>query len=167
MHTACPGCGLELPEATGPTHAYIGASPACWQLYGELLAREFSQVVAWDVHGLAVDAYAAQHPGAESRRSTQSVALHLMALELRFGDGVADGDVRERLLRSAAARAPAGLRRLAPPRPLGTLTVRDVVDRDPDEHREAVELWAAGVHEAWAPHRDTVRAWLDEVLSRR
>ena len=26
----CPGCGLVLPLHGGPTHAYVGASPACW-----------------------------------------------------------------------------------------------------------------------------------------
>lgn len=152
---------------TGPTHAYIGASPACWQRYGELLAREFSQIVPWEVHGLTVDAYAAQHPGDASRRAARSVGLHLMALALRFDHGVADGDARERLLRGAAARAPSGLDWLVPPRPLGALTVQDVVERDPDEHREAVLLWAADVHAAWAPHRAAVHAWLDEVRSRR
>src|SRR4051812_17388804 len=32
--TACPGCGLVLPCHAGPTHAYMGASPACLKLYG-------------------------------------------------------------------------------------------------------------------------------------
>jgi hypothetical protein len=70
--SACPGCGLELPEHDGPTHAYIGASPACWALYGELRYPPS--------HRLTVDVYAVQHPGGDERRAIQSVALHLMAL---------------------------------------------------------------------------------------
>jgi hypothetical protein len=38
--TVCPGCGLVLPARGGATHDYLDASPECWALYGELLARE-------------------------------------------------------------------------------------------------------------------------------
>lgn len=38
----CDDCGVTLPAVEGPTHAYLGASPACWALYGEVLAREYS-----------------------------------------------------------------------------------------------------------------------------
>jgi hypothetical protein len=31
-----PGCGLVLPLHSGPTHAYVGASPACWAFHGRL-----------------------------------------------------------------------------------------------------------------------------------
>ena len=78
--SACPGCGLDLPEHDGPTHAYIGASPACWALYGELLAREYGELRYPPSHRLTVDVYAIQHPGGGERRAIQSVAVHLMAL---------------------------------------------------------------------------------------
>src|SRR5689334_17173258 len=77
--SACPGCGLVLAEHDGPTHAYIGASPACWAKYGELLVREFGELRNPEVHRLSVDTYAVQHPGVPERRSIQSVAVHLMA----------------------------------------------------------------------------------------
>ena len=35
-HTLCPGCQAQLAPADGPTHRYIGASPACWALYTTL-----------------------------------------------------------------------------------------------------------------------------------
>ena len=39
----CPGCQAPLPALDGPTHRYIGASPACWAIYAEnsrLMARQ-------------------------------------------------------------------------------------------------------------------------------
>jgi hypothetical protein len=164
--SSCPGCGIVLPEVVGPTHAYIGASPACWQRYGEVLLREYSQVAPWEVHGTTVDAYAAQHPGSPGPRATQSVALHLVALMLRLHDGVTDAGVRQRLLAGAAASPPQGLRWLEPPAHLGRLTILDVLERDPDEHNEAVALWAGSVLEAWREHHATVRGWLDELRRR-
>lgn len=149
----------------GPTHAYIGASPACWLRYGELLAREYSSVAPWEAHGLSVDTYAVQHPGVRTHRATQSVALHLVALASRFERG---GDEQQRLwlLREAASRPPSGLVWLAPPEGY-ELTVVDVLERDPDEHREAVERWAQHTWRAWREHHAQVRRWLDELLGRR
>ena len=34
----CVGCGAQVPKKQGPTHEYIGASPGCWELFGQLLA---------------------------------------------------------------------------------------------------------------------------------
>ena len=85
---ACPGCGLVLPARDGPAHPYIGASPACWALFGELLAREYADPRYRRVHRTTVDAYATQHPGVPERRSVQSVALHLAGLLLVFEEGM-------------------------------------------------------------------------------
>ena len=35
-YSSCPGCGLVLPVGRGPEHAFVGASPACWERYGRL-----------------------------------------------------------------------------------------------------------------------------------
>jgi hypothetical protein len=116
-HSSCPGCGLRLPASDGPVHPYIGASAACWELYGQLLARELADPVDSAVHQLTVDAYAAQHPGRPERRSIQSVGLHLMALCLLLEQGVAPvhlPKLRARML----ARRPA-FRWLEPPLPSG------------------------------------------------
>ncbi len=163
--SACPGCGAVLPAEGGPTHAYIGASPACWLRHGALLAREYQRLAPWEAHGLSVDTYAVQHPGVPGERAIQSVALHLMAICDRLERG---GDEQQRLwlMRSAAGSPPRDMRWLDPPAAYD-LTVVDVLERDPDEHREAVHAWARATWAAWAAHHDQVRAWLDEVLARR
>ncbi|WP_217429780.1 DUF5946 family protein, partial [Sphingomonas bacterium] len=73
---------MALPAATGPAHGYLGASPACWARYGELLAREYGDPAYMAAHRLTVDAYCAQHPGEPERRTIQSAHVHLVGLHL-------------------------------------------------------------------------------------
>ena len=76
----CPGCGARyLPQVLDETHPYIGASPACWATFGEVLAREFGDTTFGRVHRQTVDIYAVQHPGTDDRRQRQSVAVHLVS----------------------------------------------------------------------------------------
>jgi hypothetical protein len=156
----CPGCGLVLPACDGPTHAYVGASPACWRLYGKASTLSWNRPDGLPVERLVVNAYAAQHPGRRQIRAVQSVAVHLMGLcrILERGDGPHPLYVRDRKPR----RRTVDLHWLEPPDPIGTLTVCEaVVACPPDEHAARVEAWALDVWVAWERHHDTVRGWLD------
>ena len=82
MIVLCPDCGALTPDVDGPTHPYVGASVGCWAMYGEVLAKEYGEYRYPSVHRLTVDAYSVQHPGTPSRRSIQSVAVHLVSLYL-------------------------------------------------------------------------------------
>ena len=159
----CPGCGVDLPAANSPTHAYMGASPACWARYGELLAREYENPALFAaVHQLTVDAYAVQHPGVPERRTIQSVALHLSTLCLVLERG-ADPSKGPKLHELIVERPI--WHWLAPPEPNGTLTVLDVLStRSPGEHEAAVRAWAEDIWRAWASHHATVRCWLDQSI---
>lgn len=161
--STCPGCGLVRASAATITHGYIGASPACWELYGEVLVREYGAYAAHANHRVGVDAYAAQHPGVPGPQSTQSVAMHLMRLCLVFERGMrpAAGRVAAQLL----AR-PAGVAWLAPPQDRGAITVAHVAAaQDVAEHERRVGEWGRSVWDAWAVHHATVRRWLDEALA--
>jgi hypothetical protein len=158
----CPGCGVELDDIEGPTHAYIGSSAACWARFGELLAREYQDPEWFRPHQVTVDAYAAQHPGKPERRSIQSVAMHLMTLGMALERGMDPAD------------APALHRRmtdrpeyvwLEPPPLAGRLNVLDVLQaRSPEEHERRVWAWGADVWDAWAPHHAQVWEWLEASL---
>ena len=156
----CPGCGGLFPDSDGlgPAHAYLDASPGCWAVYGEVLAKEYGEYQYPAVHRLTVDAYAAQHPGTPSRQSIQSVAGHLISLHLVLERG------------ANAKRATAAIRKatvqsdrfawLEPPPSLGAFTVLDVAGaKDFDEHVRLVERWARSVWVAWAAHHETIRKW--------
>ncbi len=157
----CIGCGALVPEIEGPTHRYLGASPGCWAVYGEVLEREYGDYLRYaPVHRLTVDAYAAQHPGVPSPQSIQSVAVHLILLHLVLEHGL-------RPERANAAMQWTVSRSkdfvwLDPPVSPGKITILDVRDaKDPTEHIERVREWARSVWEAWAPHHDMVRRWAD------
>jgi len=159
----CPGCRLLLPEGEGATHPYIGSSPACWALFGDILAREYSDPAYFRRHQLTVDTYAVQHPGRPERRSVQSVALHLVTLCLILEDGADPGDgptLHRRLAKRDVVHW------LDPPQPNGRVTVADVRDAaSAAEHERAVEAWARDVWGAWEAHHATVREWVDRSLA--
>lgn len=151
MHPSvtCPGCGLRSGVTGGPTHAYIGASAGCWARYGELLAQGMGGQ-------LAVDTYAAQHPGVEQRRASQSVAVHLISICAALERGSPAHHAVPLIRRALASRAVWPWLPLESP--VGSITVADVLDRG-----ATVEEWAGDVWHAWEPHHDTVRAWLDVI----
>jgi hypothetical protein len=163
--TACPGCGLVLPCHAGPTHAYMGASPACLKLYGRATSLSWGQRDGLPLLRLVVDAYGAQHPGVRQIRSVQSVAVHLMGLCTILERGAHSEPrlvpVRDR---RAPPRARLDLHWLEPPRPIGTLNICGPVEAAGGaEHAALVEAWARDVWAAWAPHHATVRDWVDRA----
>ena len=159
----CSGCGARyLPQVADETHPYLGASPACWATFGEVLAREFGDINFGRVHRQTVDVYAVQHPGTDDRRQRQSVALHLIGLchwlehEIEF----------DRL--NATTQRLANEDRqwpwLTPPAGY-PMTVGDLIEaRDGAEHVRLVRRWAETTWEAWAAHHDTVRGWARDAL---
>jgi len=155
----CPGCGAVFPEVAGPTHGYIESSAACWNAYGQILARQYT-VPAWmELNRLTVDTYAVQHPGQLCRQSTQSVGAHLTALyavlELGYSPKAAT-----RLLRRAVEVIEFSY--LPTPKSVGSVTVGDLLPVGTlVEHREQVTAWATSAWEAWQEHHAQVRAWVE------
>jgi hypothetical protein len=160
----CPGCGARVPAFSGPTHAYIGAAPGCWALYGEVLAREYSDFRYGRVHHLTADTYAAQHPGQKERRTIQSVAVHLIGLYLSLERGVEPGELTR--VRQATADYSDNFHWLEPPASPGAITVVHVHsagEDDADAHGRVVNEWAASVWQAWSAHHAQIRAWAQEL----
>jgi Family of unknown function (DUF5946) len=158
----CFSCDAMVPDMTGPTHPYMESSPGCWHVYGEVLARQFSDPGFQDLQRFTADTYAVQHPGRPSRVAIESVCGHLMSLcvvlerhaPYRYADQV--------LLAAAQGRVP--LCWLTPPRSLGEITVDDVrAAASAEEHRTRVHEWAQSAWSAWAAHHDTVRTWVASV----
>ena len=164
--TSCPGCGLVAPATGGPLPDGRGASAECWGRYGELLARSYSVAEYRHVHQLVVDSYIVQHPGGDSRREVQGLALCLMTLCLFVED---DADPREgpALHKQMMADRPDYFHWLRPPPLHGLMTAVDVLAaRDAAEHERLVWAWGRDVWRAWAPHYATIRAWNARALSK-
>lgn len=160
----CPGCGLAAPETGDDPPAEHVASAACYRLYGQLLARDYSDAGYYRAaHQMVVDTYAAQHAGGTSRREVQTVALCLMTLCLFVEDGV-DPAQGPRLHQQMAANRPSFVW-LPPPVPAHWPTVADVLKaHDVDEHEQLVRGWAGQVWQAWTPHHAAVRQWNEQAL---
>lgn len=160
---SCPGCGFTAVAPDGSPPAEHTASAACYAVYGELLARSYSDASFHPVHQLIVDAYAGQHAGGTSRREVQTVALCLMTLCV-FIEHDVDPAAGPRLHTQMVLNRPP-FRWLQPPPQRHLLTVADVLAAaDADEHRRLVRRWARQIWEAWAPHHETIRHWNELAL---
>ena len=124
-----------------------------------MLAKEYGDYSRYaPVHRLTVDAYAAQHPGTPSRRSVQSVAVHLIRLHLQLERGLPHDKANAAMLLISSRSH--DFVWLEPPTPIGDVTVLDVLAaKGPQEHADGVRRWAESVWEAWSPHHETVRRW--------
>jgi hypothetical protein len=163
----CIGCGALVPDVNGPTFRYRGAaSPGCWAVYGEILARECGEFRDPAIHWLTVDTYAAQHPGTPTPQTIQSVTVHLISLGLVLERG-ADPARATDMMRRAIARFKGDFTWLEPPASRGGATVLDVVQAgDLAGHVECVDRWADSVWRAWSGHHNVIRRWLDRLESR-
>ncbi|MEZ6195868.1 MAG: DUF5946 family protein [Planctomycetota bacterium] len=156
---SCIGCGAFVPAVDGPTHRYLEAAPGCWQLYGEVLSREYEDRAYWPSHRLTVDTYAVQHPGRPSPQSIRSVAVHLISLHLVL-EREASPDRALRAIR-AAVSGPDHFRWLEPPASMGPVTVVDAhAAVDAADHARRVRAWAESAWAAWSGHHEAVRAWV-------
>jgi hypothetical protein len=160
--TSCPGCCALFPDVDGPTHAHIGASPGCWKVYGEVLAKEFTDPQYFLVHRLTVDTYAAQHPGVPGRRSAQSVTVHLVALYLILEKEL-DSNFVTKKLGQLIRQKNKQFEWLTPPQDLGDVTIADVWKaKDATEHVELVHQWAGSVWTAWREHHKTIDLFYED-----
>jgi len=153
----CPDCKALVTNISGPTHAYLGASAGCWKIYGDILAKEYSDPDHMKVHRLTVDAYAVQHPGIPAPRAIQSVNVHLLALFLileKKCDFKSATYAMGRLIEKNKGK----FIWLAPPKSLGKITVIDVVKAaNATEHQKSVKDWAASAWLAWQYHHEKIR----------
>ncbi|MBI3549238.1 MAG: hypothetical protein HY078_09380 [Elusimicrobia bacterium] len=166
----CPDCNAQVSAAEGPVHPYLGASSGCWALYGEVLAREYSDPRYGKVHRLTVDAYSAQHPGKSGRRAAQSVDVHLLALYLVLEAGFSHEDARAVLstLIAEHKRHDKPFDWLEPPKHLGRVTVLDIhAAKNAETHCRRVAAWADDVWSAWKIHHAYIRSLAQKFVDRR
>lgn len=153
----CPGCGAVLSHSDGPTHAYMTSSPACWALYGDVLAHEYSDPALLEVHRLTVDTYAVQHPGDGSRQAIQSVGLHLTRLMIQLESRLSPKETNEVMLDLGVRKS--SLEQLNPPERF-QMTIADIGPiAGTADHPGKVRLWAEKTWHDWRRHHAFIREW--------
>jgi hypothetical protein len=153
----CIGCGALVPHSDGPTHRYVGASPGCWAIFGQVQARGYEDA-RFGLGQLGVDTYMAQHPGTPSPQSIQSVTVHLISLCLQLEHDYSSDQARDALNR--ATRHKAEFVWLDPPPSLGAVTILDVrAADDPAAFKDVVRGWAQSVWQAWEHYHAGLRDW--------
>lgn len=160
----CYGCGALVKDTPGEPHKYIGAAAGCWEVYGEILAKEYGEYgYPQPTHRLTVDTYAVQHPGKPSRHAIQSVNVHLVGLHLVLEQGLSGPEATKAI--GKILEHTDQFVWLEPPASNGRITVLDVVKaRDLEEHRRLVETWAKDVWKAWAQYHIQVRGLAKQYL---
>lgn len=161
----CYGCGASVTNSNGPKHAYIGSDSGCWEIFCEVLAKEYTNYnELWQSHRLTVDTYAAQHPGKAERKAIQSVYIHLSRLYLQIEKGMSGKQANDFMKNVGQYKHE--YRLLNAPDFSEVMKITDVATaKDMDEHRLFVEEWAKGVWNAWSEHHNEIKAFADKVLA--
>lgn len=156
--TYCSGCGALLDASEGPVHKYMQSSPACFALFNQLLAYEYSDAALLATHRLTVDTYAVQHPGrAKTRQQIQSVGLHLARLSIQLTHNSPPKETNAVML--SLGKHKQTLLYLEPPEHF-QMTVADVVAfAGQPQHADKVREWAKSAWDDWSEHHNYIQRW--------
>jgi hypothetical protein len=149
----CPGCGAELGEDD---------AGGCAALYHALSAETLSDRDPTFPHQLAVDAYAAQHAGPDSKPITTAFALIGLYLVCERGFTGRDAQRAHMFLGRRRQEWP----RFAPPADRGGVTIADVLAAGEGGRNEALRRWAGSVWAAWRDQHARVAALVEERFDR-
>lgn len=161
----CPGCRVALAALDGPAHRYIGASPACWAVYGRLMAGE-PPLTPNRTAPLLVDAYAAQHPGEDSPQERQSAAVHLIVLHGAAHLELTAGDlVPLRVTAVEEGRRRGGYPRLLPAPDSWEITIHSIAEAADQGTRDRLAgAYPSTVLESWSgSHGETIAEWFRQA----
>ena len=159
MESRCVGCGGLFENKDGVIHDYMLSSAACWEQYGQILAREYQDPILFaSSHRLTVDAYALQHPGLKNeRRAYQSVRIHFISLHLIFAYGRSHLEATNalKILSSKSFN----------PLPFYSsdfgITAKNVVESELGDHALEIEKWARCAYESW----NILRPYADKIIN--
>lgn len=156
----CPSCGLLAARHPGLPVAPFPASVECWEVYGHLSTYDLDRARPDFLHQVAVDAYAAQHPGPPAKRVTLWFALAGLHLTLeRSWSGREVQVAHQRLSRLDKVGPELG----GPSRP-AEITVANVMASPAGEGRDAaITAWAGAVWHSWESSHLRVAAALPSL----
>jgi hypothetical protein len=153
--STCPGCGAKLPRRDLRTDERANASAECWGKYCELIAYTLSLRDPAFPHQLAVDAYAAQHTGKNSKPIGISFALIGLCLVREYGY---TGRQAQKAHIFLAGRSRSWKKFSPPPCFSWPMTAADVLKAPPGPARlRMINKWASSVWDGWSKEHAGVR----------
>jgi hypothetical protein len=156
----CRGCGLALDPGQKFPKAQFHSSDACWAQYGMLAAWTLTLADPSFPHQHAVDAYAAQHVGPESRPIQAVFALCGICLALEHGATGRQVQLAHMKMGKARLDWPAWVPRTRQ----FDLTVKDLL-RIPEgkDRLSALRPWMECAWSAWSHEQEEVRKLLKSL----
>jgi len=163
----CFSCGAKSLNFEGECHEYMLASPGCYEMFNEVLAREYSDLAYARAHHYTVDAYAVHHPGkADNPKAVRSTGIHLVSLYFLFEKQMKLTQAAE--LKTAFAAYNKTLELVIPlqkPERFNEVTVFDVWDNErPGKHFEICEHWARSAWNTWAEEHARIVKWSEQFV---
>ena len=135
----------------------VASAEECADIFREILAQEFGDVLYARVHRLTVDCYSLQHPD-QYMKSGKSYAAHLtgICVALEYGNSRQLLQQLRRWLDGNKQPAKAGF-----PANFGAVTIAYVAEAaNGAEHAARVEEWAAVIWEAYSDYQAVANEWI-------
>ena len=164
----CFSCGAKSLNLEGSCHEYMLASPGCYEMFNEVLNREYSDFRYSKAHHHTVDSYAVQHPGEKSnQKAVNSVGIHLISLYCLF-------EKKYDIKKSAQIKMEFAqfnkeqqlIHPLERPQHFKGFTIFNVWNNEnPSEHFELCKQWALDSWQSWSNHHETIENWATAFLN--
>lgn len=164
----CFSCGAKSLNLEGSVHPYMLSDPGCYEMFNEVLEKEYSDFNYAKAHHYTVDAYASQHPGEPTNpKAVNSVGVHLVSLYFLFErnmDITLAADIKMDF--SQFHKKHKIISPLKKPSSLGDISIFNIWDNEnPDRHFELCKEWARCTWNVWkAEHLSMVEQWATEFL---
>lgn len=159
--TACPGCGLRLPQMDTPLLAGYNASAECVALFSQLSAYTVSLEDAEFTHQHVVDAYGAQHVGMFTKKVVPTMTLVGLYLQLKHGYTGKQVQRAHMAIADQTKDWPDFMR----PTEFATMTILDVLKKErPAEKIAAIHTWCEAVWNSWYAEHEKVERFTKKYL---
>ncbi len=169
-YVPCFSCGAKSLSFKGECHTYMLASPGCYEMFKEVLAREYSDFGYAKANHYTVDSYAVQHPGEISnKKAVNSVGIHLVSLYFLFEKNYDLEKSAEIKMKFAEFnKTNEVVHPLERPEEFEGLTIFDIWDNeDPEKHFELCKRWALNAWNSWRKQHNTVEKWVTIFLNEK
>ncbi|WP_422106582.1 DUF5946 family protein [Winogradskyella sp.] len=164
----CFSCGAKALNLDGECHKYMLASPGCYEMFNEVLNKEYTDLRYHKGHHFTVDAYAIQHPGLLSnQKAVNSVGIHLVSLYCTFEAGfdlAMSAEIKTKFAQFNKLHKI--IKPIKGPESFLGLTIFDIWDNDIAElHFDLCKQWAWDAFHSWSAHHKTIASWAKQFLT--